>query len=389
MNELETQVMETEVISDEQPAGAWHYIRAFCAFFAIITSFAPIIVMTEMRTHFLGFAGVLWVLGIISALLVSPLKFLKFGWNILSRCAIFGWFLLPFPFDLVTVAVSIAVGILGAVLALIVCPAIFTIYTYFTDIRYYCVNNKKEFIAIGSAIAIVLVSIGLFFAMHGITTAIEAPMVKNKFDAVSCYNTYSEENTDVKQLSEDILSNPKSSEFSEGGYVCTNVYEYEGKEGFVNFTYRETIKFEYLNNIWKVIDIDETKEAGTVDTINGTWKGTGYYPANFASNNEFIFNIKNLTESGGTGALSVYLEGTTDDHSDFTIEMGELETQVLDPVTQETEVVANLTLILDSPLTCDNFVSQTFSEVECEFSLTENEIRTYTFDVGGVILEYQ
>lgn len=389
MNEFEAQVMETEAITDEQPAGAWHYIRAFCAFFAIITSFAPIIVMTEMRTHFLGFAGVMWILGIIAALLVSPLKFLKFGWNILSKCAVFGWFLLPFPFDLVSVVVAIVVGVLGAVMALVVCPAIFTIYTYFTDIRYYCVDNKKEFIAIGSAIATVLVAVGLFFAMHGITTAIEAPMVQNKFDAVSCYNTYSEENKDVKQLSEDILSNPKSSEFSEGGYVCTNVYEYEGKEGFVNFVYTDTVEFEYINNVWKVVDVNEEKVSGAFDTVNGTWKGEGCYPANFSSKNQFTITLTNLTEDGGTGNLSIYLDGTTDDYSDFTVEVGEIKTQTIDPVSKETEVVATLTLILDNPLTCDNFVSQTFSEVECEFSLTENEIRTYTFDVGGVILEYQ
>lgn len=388
MNDIETRVIDPEVVSDP-PAGAWHYIRAFCAFFAIITSFAPIIVMTEMRTHYLDFLGVVWILGVISALLVSPLKFLKFGWNILSKCAVFGWFLLPFPFDLVSVAVAIVVGVLGAFLALVVCPAIFTIYTYFTDIRYYCVDNKKEFIAIGSAILTVIVTVGLFFAMHGITTAIEAPMVQDKFDAVSCYNTYSEENTDVKPLSEEILRNPKSSEFTEGGYVCKNVYEYEGKEGFVNFVYTDTVEFEYINNVWKVVDVNEEKVAGAFDTVNGTWMGVGSYPANFSDNNQFTITLTNLTEDGGTGNLSVYLEGTTDDYSDFTVEVGESETQIIDALTQETEVVTTLTLILSNPLVCDNFVSTTISEVECEFSLTENEIRTYTFDIGGMILEHQ
>lgn len=390
MNNQDNAIIETEISAEnqqeEQSAGLWHYIRTFCSFFAIITSFTPIIIMTEMRTHYLGFAVVLWVLGIISALLVSPLKFVKFGWKLISKCAVFGWFVLPFPFDLASVAASVLVGVIGAIMAVVVFPAIFTIYTYFTDIRYYCVDNKKEFIAIGSAIVGILIAVILFFTMHGITTAIEVPVAQNNFDAVATYNTYREKNSNAKELSADILNNPESSEFSEDGYVCTNVYKYDGNVGYVKYNYTETVEFEYKDGEWIVSDDKLKKEIASFDTINGTWTGKGEYPANFSDDNNFKITFNNLTENGGSGTLSVFPDGAVDEHRDFTVEVGEMETKAPTTKNGENEVLLNLTLNLDTPLECTNFTTVTIPKVECQFSLTENTITTYTFNFFELIL---
>lgn len=386
MTETKVTVMD---VSDnnkiEQPAGVWHYIRVFCSFFSIITSFGAIVAMTEMRSNYLDMVAVLWILGIISALLVSPLKFLKFAWQIISKCAIFGWFLLPFPFDLLSVAVSIVVGVVAAILAVMVCPAIFTIYTYFTDIRDFCVDNKKEIITIISAILAVAVLIGMFFILHGITTAIEAPIIKEKFDPVAAYNTYVDNHPDAKEISEDILSNPSSSTFSEGGYVCTNVYEYEGTEGFVNYSYTDTLKFEYTSGAWKVMNTNEEKIIDSYNAISGDWTITGEYPANNSEDNEITFNILNLTQDGGTGSISVLTYDNYSISENASITMGEIETREVNYKTHENELVTQLSFEFESPIVFEGFWGECgITRVDCEFSLTNNQVNSCYFDYTGL-----
>ena len=71
-------------------AGLWHYIKVFCTFFCLIASFAAAMTLTEVRTSYGGYIAFFWILGVISAILVAPGQFFRFGCKIMAVCATFG-----------------------------------------------------------------------------------------------------------------------------------------------------------------------------------------------------------------------------------------------------------------------------------------------------------
>ena len=139
-----------------------HYIKVFCTFFSLITSFSAILVLTEACTNYTWYLVFFWLLGVISAVLVAPVKFLKFGASIISFCASFGWHFLPWPFDLTFAVASVAVGLAAAIVSLFCIPPIFTLYIYITDIRYECTDRPTEITAILSGILAAALIRGIF-----------------------------------------------------------------------------------------------------------------------------------------------------------------------------------------------------------------------------------
>ena len=133
-------------------AGLWHYIKVFCCFLPLITTIGCFLLATESLMGVEELGLILMGIGILSALIAAPGKYFKFGFLIISSCAVWGFFIFIFPFNLATALCGILVGVMGTIISLVIVPAIFSIYTYITDIRYDGDNTKKELIVIASAI---------------------------------------------------------------------------------------------------------------------------------------------------------------------------------------------------------------------------------------------
>lgn len=367
-------------------AGFWHYIKVFCAFFSLIATFSAVMVLTEYRTSYDGFLVLFWLLGVISAVIVAPGNFFKFGLSIMGGCAAFGWFLLPFPFDLVTVVMSVAVGLVAILVAMFVIPAIFTIYTYITDIRFECVDWKKDLLAALAGIGAVLVAIGLFFAMHTVTKAIDAKQMDKRFDAVDCYHQYMEDHTDAEACPDEALLNPVSSEEQEDGYIRLYNCEYETWEDGLYFANAMEVTYEYEDGRWHVSETDHSRELSGFDPISGSWEGTGEFWGNFCPDNQYTFTLESLTEDGGTGTMCIYLEDVINENSNATIEVTGLRLYK-DITTGQEKAVADLILNLETPVVYGDFgMSDTITQVDCTLSLTDGMITTTAFDFGEMVL---
>ena len=367
-------------------AGTWHYIKVFCAFFSLIATFSAVMCLTDYRTNYDGFLVMFWLMGVISAVLVAPGKFFQFGLSIMGGCAAFGWFLLPFPFDLVTVVMSIGVGLVAILAAMFVIPAIFTVYTYITEIRFDCVDWKKDMLAALAGIGAVVVAIGLFFAMHTVTKAIDAKQMDKRFDAVDCYHQYMEDNDNAQVCPDEALLNPVSTEEQEDGYIRLYNCEYETWEDGLYFDNTMEVTYEYEDGRWRVIDTDHSRELSGFDPISGCWEGTGEFWGNFYPDNQYTFTLDSVTEDGGAGTMKIYLADVINENTAFTTEVVGLR-MYKDVTTGQEKAAADLVLNLDNPVTYSDFgMSDTITQVECTLSLTDGLITTTAFDFGEMVL---
>ena len=360
----------------------WHLVKVFCSFFSLIATFSAVLVLTEVRTHYVGLLMFGWVLGVIAAILVAPGKFVKFGGVIMGACATFGWFLLPFPLDLVTVAASLAVGLVAVLMALFCIPAIFTIYTYITDIRYDCRDWKKDLIAAASGLGAALLIAVLFLTLHGITKAVEAPMMEKRFDPVTAYELYTEKNLNAPTCPAEVLQNPTSTEETDDGYVRINRYTYSVKEENLYFDYDLEVTFDYTDGKWSVTSAKQIKDVTGFDPISGTWKGEGKFFGNLSLSNEYTLTLDQVTESGGTATLEIYLEDTTDERKSCTVQAENLRISTYDD-----EVLVDLILTPEDPITYLVFgSSDEIGEVQFTMSLTNNTASTLTFSFSEIVL---
>ena len=106
----------------------FHRVQAVCCFLSILATVGFI----------LGIAGVpefisvpIYVIGLVSALLSCPLK-----WILLVGAAVVKGFLIGLFFLLVGSLVGAGIGFTLIIMLFFLAPAIFTIHHYFTDLRY-------------------------------------------------------------------------------------------------------------------------------------------------------------------------------------------------------------------------------------------------------------
>ena len=363
----------------------WHLVRIFCAFFSLVATFSAIMILSEVRTRFGWLLGLLWILGIVSGILVAPGNFCKFGLSIMGACAAFGWFILPFPFDLVTVVASVAVGFVAVIAALFCIPAIFTIYTYMTEIRYACVDWKKDITAAAAGLGAAIAAILLVLALQGITKAVEAPLMEKRFDPAAAYEIYAENHDDAPECPEDLFENPLSEEKAEDGYVRINRYAYEDKEENICCSHDLEVEFEYIDGKWRVTDHTEVRQILGFDPISGTWTGTGEFWGNFYPDNQYTLTFETLTEAGGNGTLRIYYPETIDETYAFTVRVDEL--RLVTDNGGADEVFADLTLIPEVPIVYGVFGGvEQMTELPFSVSLTGNVVTTTAFDYGEILL---
>ena len=367
-------------------AGLWHYIKVFCTFFCLIASFAAAMTLTEVRTNYGGYIVFFWILGVISAILVAPGQFFRFGCKIMAVCATFGWFLLPFPLDLATVAASVAVGLIAVLASLFCIPAIFTVYTYITELRYECTDWKKDLTAALAGIAAVLAAIGLFFAMHTVTQAVEKRQMDRTFDAVTIYEDYARKDDDATPCPEEALEDPVAVTEEDGGYIRIYDCSFTTHEDGMYFEDELQVEFEFINGEWSVVGTDLERELVDMDPVSGTWTGEGEFWANFYPTNRYTFTLNGLTARGGSGEMSIRLEDVIDVYSAFTVSSATFRTYK-DLNTQEEFYVLDLVLALEDPIVYSVFGSQeTITHVECTYSLSQGVIATTAFDFGEMVL---
>ncbi|MBE6608392.1 MAG: MFS transporter [Ruminococcaceae bacterium] len=369
-----------QIVKDNTPAtaGKWHYVRVFCAFFCSIATFASLAMLIDTRTHFGWLLGIMWFFGVIAGLLVSPGKFFAFGWGVVWRCAVFAWFILPFPFDLIPLVIIIPCSVIVAILALTVVPVIFTIYTYISDISYDSTDSKKERTAIIAGVGAALICAAVFLGVNTIGRAVDAPEMENSFDACEIYQKYAKENENAKEYPYEVLSDPVSSEKYDKGYVRENYYEFEQQDGLLQVKYNVTIVFEYIDNEWYVSDVQEICEPVGFSSVSGIWTGTGTYLGNLSSKNLYTLNFTFSKEEGGSGTLDISHSDVLIQHMEFTVEIGEL--------TGTTDAIVNLKLILSEPITFETFgVKNTVTEIECVYGFSNNSVTLKTLNHGLIL----
>lgn len=367
-------------------AGIWHYIKVFCTFFSLIATFAAVTTMIRMRSDYIGLLALMWVIGVLGAVIVAPGKFLKFGWGIMYACGTFGFFLLPIPFCFLSFFFSVAAGLVAAFLSLMVVPAIFTIYTYVTDIRYDATDNKKEWIAIIAGVGTALVCFALFIGLTAVGQAVEAPKMEEKFDVVKIYEEYTSEHEDAKEYSSEILANPITTEKMDDGYIRKNYYEFTQQEGDLQVQYNVTMAFEYINKKWTVTGVEETSAPIGFNAISGTWTGTGEYPENLSAGNQYVLSFNASKENGGTGTLDVTHEGWNGRHFEFTVQVVGFSDGYTEFLNSDLGTVLSLKFVLKEPLVYEVFgIQKVVSEIECVYCFDANVVMLKTFDRGLVL----
>lgn len=366
-------------------AGIWHYIKVFCTFFSLIATFGCICFCAEIRSNCWGLLVSFWMIGVVAALIVAPGKFFNFGWKVICACATFGWFLLPFPFDLVSVAASVTLGVVVAFLALVAVPAIFTVYTYMTDIRYDCQDPKKEILVAAAGVGAVLLCIGLFMGLTAASKAIEAPHREASFQPAQIYQTYAQDNEAASVYADQILNAPVSSEEMDEGYIRVNHYTFEQQEGNLSFRYNVDMEFEYTDGRWNVRRVNETKEAVGFTQIGGTWAGTGKYPVNLYANNQYVCSMQ-FSADGGEGTLDITHPDWEGAHLDFSVLVGDFGVSSFMNYGEEYGNLVALTLVLEEPVEYSFFgMTDTYPEIACVYSFDTNTVIFDTFDFGMVL----
>lgn len=363
-------------------AGAWHYIRVFCAFFCSVATFAAITMVSGARTHFTALLGVIWFFGVVAGVLVAPGKFFKFGIGVFIACVSFGWYAFPFPLDLLTGALSLPIGAAGAFFAMIGIPAIFTIRTYVTDIRYEKTDDKKETAAIAAGIGAAILCIALFLGLTAIGKAVEAPELEAKFNAAQLYDDYRQTHPEAKAYEGDVLENPVTANKLDEGYMREHYYEFTQQEGSLLVQYNLVMEFRYANDAWSITNVTEVATPVACDPLSGTWTGTGKFPANLSAGNQYTLQFHASMEQGGTGTLAVTHEGWAGAQMSFTVEFGAFSDGYTEFLNNKLGTVVNLKLVLDESYTYENFGTKTLSEIECVYCFATDTVMLKSLDRG-------
>ena len=370
--------MTTKTASAKKPA--WHCVRVFCAFFSLLATFCAALFLTEIRTRYEAILILFWILGVVAGILVAPGKFFKFGAKVMGACAAFGWFLLPFPLDLATVTASVAAGFVAVIAAVFVFPAAFTIYTYFTDLRYDCTDGKKDLLAIGAALGAVVVAVASFFALQGITQAVEKPIMNARFDPVAIYASYEEKSIGAPHCPEEVLEAPADTASEENGYVRIHDYAYCGQEDNVFFDYTLQVTFEYENGKWSVTKTQYDAQPTGFDPVSGTWSGTGKFFGNLSYDNCYTLTMDNLTADGGTGTLHIYLADTIDETVTFDVTVDALRKT-------DTGVCADMTLTPREALVYNVFGAEDqLTQLPFTLAFRDNTFVTTAFSFAEIFL---
>lgn len=374
MEEMMNYEMENNV-----KEGGWIYVRIFCSFFALIATFACILNVADIRTNYGSLIMGIWVLGVIAALMVAPLRLFKAAFSIMTACFGFGLYLMIFPFNLLLALMG---GILGGAaggLIVVAVPAIFTIYTYFTDLRWECNNTKKEIIAVCAGIGSTLAVIIMFFVLNGATKSVEVPKIQEAFDPVESYQDYIETEGIEQKYSDEIIANPTNKTFEEEGYICVSEYAFSGEEGSITYDYNVKMTFEYSQKRWEVTGCEEEKVAKEIEPLSGSWSGLGTYGANMSSSNVYTCTFDNVTMQSGTGTFRISLEGSLDELRNFTVANSEIQMEYNSETGKNDRAVMVMTLVLDEPFTYEFFgMESSYSEIECKYYFAENKLWTDT-----------
>ena len=362
----EHQVERKERNSD---AGLWHYIKVFCCFFPLITTIGCILLATESLMGVEELGLILMGVGILSALIAAPGKYFKFGFLIISSCAVWGFCIFIFPFNLATALCGILVGVMGTIVSLVFVPAIFSIYTYITDIRYDGDNTKKELIVIASAIIAAVVLSAATWGVSGIAAAANAGELDEKFQVVSIYQNYIGDYELAEDYPAEILEAPISSEKTKNGYFRTNTYDFTRTVNNVLYHYNLNIDFKYIKSgdvsEWVVMDVSGSKYAIGHETITGTYTGEGEYPGNpLSSKNPYSCSITLPNDGNGYGTLDV-----AEQHLEFTIEEGDF-------VNSKNGNSVKLIFKFKKPLVVAGFFSddKTYEELNCVYNFDKNTL---------------
>jgi len=360
----------------KKSVGLWHYIRVFCCFFPLITTVACGVLAAEMFPGSEQLLLIMLATGVVSALIVAPGKYFGFGAKIIGACAVFGFTIFIFPFSLLTAVLGVGIGLIATVIALGIVPAIFTIYTYITDIRHDRDNNKKEFIAIASGVIAVIICSLIFCGIASASGAANAGELDESFDVVSIYQNYIGDYELAEDYSAEILEAPVSCEKSKNGYVRTNTYDFTKTENGLRYHYEMEIQFKYIRSgsvrEWIVQDVRGTKTYDGHDTISGTYTGNGEYPGNALSLScPYSCTITLTADGGGNGTLDV--DGN---HLEFTIKEGDFIYSERDYTGNYTGNGINLIFDLEEPLVISGFFGEgtTYEELNCVFNIDKNTI---------------
>lgn len=367
--------MMNNKMEDNVKEGGWIYVRIFCSFFSLIASFACVLTLAEIRTNYGSLIMGIWGLGVIAALVVAPLRLFKAAFSIMTACFGFGLYLMVFPFNLLLALMG---GILGGAaggLVVVAVPAVFTIYTYFTDLRWECEDSKKKLVSVCAGIGSALAVIILFFVLNGATKSLEVPKIQEAFNAVESYKDYVESEGIEQEYADEVIANPTSRNFEEEGYVCVSVYDFSGEEEGIIFDYHVTMTFEYAHKRWEVTMCEEEKVAKEIQAISGSWSGLGTYGANLSSNNVYTCTFDNVTMQSGTGTFRISLEGSLDELRNFTIASREIQMEYNSETGKNDKAVMVMTLALDAPFTYEFFGGESsYSEIECKYYFAENKL---------------
>ncbi len=364
----------------EKKAGIWHYIRVFCSFFSILATLSCIGIFTNYRSNFIPLLIVMWLAGVVAALLVSPAQFFVFGFGIVKALMTFAWVCLPFPLDLIPVMLVLPLSAVLIVLLLFCIPAVFTIYTYFDDLSYDATDSKKEWIAIFAGVGAALLCFGLFLGLTGIGKAVEAPRMEKSFDAYRIYSDYTEYWDRETVYTEESLSEPVSVEESAGGYVRDCRYEFDRYDGNLLSHYTVDITFDYYSDHWNITSIDEQKTPVSFTEVEGTWRAVGTYPLNLSYGNNYDVKLS-FTPEGGSGTIDVTC-GQEEYHLDIAdIEIGEMSYYETSRYSDgEIGAVLPMKLIFSEPLSYSSWgTSYTYFDIDCVYSFDTNTISFHSF----------
>lgn len=364
----------------EEKAGIWHYIRVFCSFFSILATLSCIGIFTSYRSNFIPLLIVMWLAGVVAALLVSPVEFFVFGFGIVKALMTFAWVCLPFPVDIIPVVLMLPLSVILIVLFLFCIPAAFTIYTYFDDLSYDATDSKKEWIAILAGVGAALLCFGLFLGLTSIGHAVEAPKMEKSFDAYRIYSEYTEYWEEEAVYTEEALSEPVSIKESAGGYVRDCRYEFDSYDGSLLSHYTVDITFDYYSDCWNITTIDEQKTPVSFTEVEGAWSAVGTYPLNLSYGNNY--NVKlNFTPEGGSGTIDVTC-GQVEYHLDVAdIEIGEMSYYETSGYSDgETGAVLPMKLILGETLSYSSWGTYyTYSDIDCVYSFDTDTITFHSF----------
>ena len=371
-------------------SGKLHYVKVFATFFPLVSTFAFFRINGIRDNSVLPFYVILYVLGLLSAVLVAPRPFFGFLWRLSAGLGTFGFTFFIFPLNLATGLGFLALGILLSLAVLLICPAVFTLYHYFTDLKQESTSLKKELTALMAGLAAAVLLIGAFYGTDKLVSAVKFPHLKGSLNPAAVYAQWSEDSPGAVPMTAQQLSEPVSSVFNSDELTCENVYETVVKKGVADFKTRMAVNFIYSDKSWKVRDTREDFEYAGIEPVTGVWEGIDGFYGNFCHDNQYTLTLDNFTQDGGTGTFHIYREGEVDELRSFTVKVNELQDTDSYQNKSDCSVKLDISLLLDNPVTYSTFGGDdSFSEIKCTYDLVENTICTDTPTLGLQLMPRQ